>query len=42
LRFDPARFDPREIRRHAETFGKPRFQEQLTARLADAWSRFRV
>lgn len=37
LRFDPARFDPRQIRKHAETFGKPRFLEQMKQRLDRAW-----
>lgn len=38
LRFDPARFDPRKIRQHAETFGKPRFLHQLKERLDRAWA----
>ena len=42
LRFDPARFDPREIRRHAETFGKARFLTQMHERVTDVWNRFRV
>lgn len=42
LRFDPAHFDPRQIRRHAESFGKPRFQQQLMDRLNAAWQAHRV
>ena len=42
LRFDPSRFDPREIRRHAESFSKPRFQRQLKDRVNLAWSRHHV
>jgi glycosyltransferase involved in cell wall biosynthesis len=42
LRFDPSRFDPREIRRHAETFGKTRFLRQMQERVAAVWNRFRV
>lgn len=38
LRFDPARFDPRTIRQHAETFSKPRFLNQLKERLDRAWA----
>lgn len=37
LRFDPARFDPRNIRQHAESFGKPRFLAQMKDRLEHAW-----
>lgn len=38
LRFDPSRFDPRKIRQHAETFGKPRFLRQMKERLDQAWA----
>ncbi len=38
LRFDPGSFDPRKIRQHAETFGKPRFLEQMKERLDRAWA----
>lgn len=38
LRFDPAHFDPRTIRQHAETFSKPRFLSQLKLRLDRAWA----
>lgn len=38
LRFDPSRYDPREIRRHAESFGKPRFLAQMKERLDRAWA----
>ncbi len=41
LRFDPSRFDPRKIRQHAETFGKPRFMNQMRERVDRAWNDFR-
>lgn len=32
-------FDPLEIRKHAEKFATPRFQQQLTKIVAEAWSK---
>jgi glycosyltransferase involved in cell wall biosynthesis len=36
--FDPSRFDPAAIRRHAEAFGRPRFRARLQERVTDLLS----
>lgn len=41
LRFDPSKYDPREIRKHAETFGKPAFFARMKERIARAWAEHR-
>ncbi|MDD5252029.1 MAG: glycosyltransferase [Patescibacteria group bacterium] len=41
IRFQPEKYDPRAIRRHAETFDTARFREKLSGYIEDEWRKFR-